>query len=276
MTSEIVPGKPPAMWAPGGGDSAQPGPPCPGCAGAGRSILAPGPAGADGRVPRPRSPLLNSAKDAPPPRFPRVPRLPAGPVGGRRRRPASPGRPSRGRIPPTPEPWPRSGRRLPAWVRAGAAAGDARLSPPGSGRGTCAPRAAPQVVRSSSGEALLAPGPRLPAGAGGRGQPGTSAPSTPAAGAATARLLPGSAPRPALAPAAAAAAAGRRGREEAPRPGSESCCAVPPPSGWGGIQVSPLQRRPGAPGFGGGSGSHHCPHGHAAFCGWERLAESQS
>ncbi|XP_047684974.1 collagen alpha-1(I) chain-like [Prionailurus viverrinus] len=97
------------------------------------------------------------------------------------------------------------GRRLTVGVRAGAAAGDARLSPPGAGRGTCAPGPRPKLCagrsssRSSSREALPAPKPGPPASAGGSGHPRTSVssappprPSTPAAaGPRRSRLLPG-------------------------------------------------------------------------------------
>ena len=111
---------------------AEPGPPCPGCAGPGRSILAPVPAGAGGPRTQARmalcqapKPLLNSEREAPPPRFPRVPRLPAGQAGALRRRADSRGGGRRGRgaqagaaIPPAPQTPPPSGRRLSSQVRA--------------------------------------------------------------------------------------------------------------------------------------------------------------
>ena len=101
-TSEILPGKQPAMWARGGGGSAQS--QCrgvPGSAGPGRSILAQAPAalGPGRALPcaRPRSSLSTRSS----PGFPRVPRLPAGRAGAMKLRAASRGRggsPNRGGI----------------------------------------------------------------------------------------------------------------------------------------------------------------------------------
>lgn len=157
---------------------AEPGPPCPGCAGPGRSILARVPAGAGGPRTQARTalcqapkPLLNSGREAPPPRFPRVPRLPAGQAGALRRRAVSRrggarGEPKQGR----PSRLPLSPRRPQAAASPlRSAPGAARLSPRGAVRGICASRAAPQVVRRSKLHAKHLqggrPGPRATASA---------------------------------------------------------------------------------------------------------------
>ena len=105
-TSEILPGKQPAMWARGGGGSAQSqGRGVPGSAGPGRSILAQAPAalGPGRALPcaRPRSSLSTRSS----PGFPRVSRLPAGRAGALKapRRLAGAGRgPKQGRHPASP------------------------------------------------------------------------------------------------------------------------------------------------------------------------------
>lgn len=223
-TSEILPGKQPAMWARGGGGSAQSqGRGVPGSAGPGRSILAQAPAalGPGRALPcaRPRSSLSTRSS----PGFPRVPRLPAGRAGAMKLRAASRGRggsPNRGGIL-----LPLSLRRPPVAASPLGprvfllSAPDADQSVPGPRPKFCAgrsrtrstfrevartPESRPLVSAGASGYPTPPPGPHLP--------PPPGPPPLP--------LLPGSAPRPPpslAAAAAAAAAAGGRGREAAPR-----------------------------------------------------------
>ena len=172
--------------------------------------------------------------------------------------------PKQRRHPAGPQPPPPSGRLLSGQVQASAATWAVRLSLPGAGRGTCASRAAPQVVRRLKPHTkrlqVGSPGPRASASRkrrrewlaphlGGvhtccrRGSqrrdsslaPPLTLPPTPAQAVST----------------ASAAAGGRRGvGKKLPELG-----AAPPPSGWGGTQVSSLQPRSEAQESGVGSGS---------------------
>ena len=234
---------------------AEPGPPCPGCAGPGRSILAPVPAGAGGPRTQARmalcqapKPLLNSEREAPPPRFPRVPRLPAGQAGALRRRAdsrgggaAGAGSPSRGGHPACPSDpaalrpppllsGPRQGPRV---FLLGAP--NVESARPGPRPKLCAGRSR---TRSTSREAVPAPEPRPPPTAGGSGRPAPPpGPHLPPPGPPLPRLLPGSAPRPSPAPAAAAAAP-----PPPPREGGGGK-RLPEPEAWAGRYASSLGLR---------------------------------
>lgn len=246
-TSEILPGTQPAVWARGGGGSAQSqGRGAPGSAGPGRSILARAPAalGPGRALPRarPRSSLSTRSS----PGFPRVSRLPAGRAGALKLRAASRGRgggPNRGGIPlPLRSPLLLSVRasfsfRRRTWNQ----------SVPGRRPKLCASRSR---TRSTFREAARTPEsrPLVSAGASGHPAPPPGPHLPPPPGPPPSPLLPGSAPCPPPAPAAAAAAAaaGGRGREAAPRARCVSWTLRLLP-GAGRTQVSTLQRGSGVP-----------------------------